>query len=219
MTATTFVPKTVRVGIVSGSARVVRVGPQVAAFVRSIIEEDLKESPVEGFELEFETIDVGALNLPLYDEPGIPSHISPPEGYEHEHTRAWSRQIAALDAFVFVTSQHNWGVPAGLKNAIDYLFKEWQGKPFVVVSYGGHGGGNAAKALQLILGGGIKMRGVENTVALSFPSRDILGKATRGEDLGLPPPGSEPTWQDRKGDIAALWRQLVGLITTPVENK
>lgn len=205
-----------RVGIISGSARVVRVGPQIAAFVRAIIEADLAKSPpLDGVTLAFEDIDIGAVGLPLFDEPGIPSKITPPEGYAHEHTRAWSRRIAALDAFVFVTSQHNWGVPAGLKNAIDYLFHEWRGKPFMVVSYGGHGGGHAAAALRLILDGGIKMRAVAtDPVSLSFPDRGVLQKASRGADLGLAPAGPEATWQDRQEDILQAWHELVELLMT-----
>ncbi|CAK7221090.1 hypothetical protein SBRCBS47491_004409 [Sporothrix bragantina] len=223
MTTTTIPPKTVRIGIISGSTRVVRVGPQIAAFVRSLIEKDLKTSPVEGLQIEFEDIDVGSLNLPLFDEPIIPSHTDIPDGYTHEHTRTWSRRISALDAFVFVTSQHNWGVPAGLKNAIDYLYKEWKGKPYVVVSYGGHGGGHAAKALEVILGGGLKMRGVDGgAVNLSFPSCDVLHKSIRGDDLRLLPSAeaaAEETWSDRTEDIVQLWRKMAVLLTTPVEEK
>ncbi|CAK7210306.1 hypothetical protein SCUCBS95973_000734 [Sporothrix curviconia] len=219
-TTATTAPKTVRVGIITGSTRVVRVGPQVAAFVRSLIEKDLETAPVEGLRIELEDIDIAALNLPLFDEPVIPSHTDVPDGYTHEHSRAWSRCVSAVDAFVFVTAQHNWGVPAGLKNAIDYLYKEWSGKPFAVVSYGGHGGGHAAKALQLILGGGLKMRGPETTVNLSFPGRDVLKLASRGADLRLPPSDEATTmWSDRAADIVQLWRQMAVLLMTPVEEK
>ncbi|CAK7264154.1 hypothetical protein SEPCBS57363_000926 [Sporothrix epigloea] len=211
-------PKPVRIGIVVGSTRVVRVGPQIAAFVRSLVEQDLKTAPVDSLSIEFETVDIGALNLPLFDEPGVPSHTDVPDGYAHEHTRAWSRRVSALDAFIFVTAQHNWGVPAGLKNAIDYLFKEWQGKPFVVVSYGGHGGTHAANALQLILGGGIRMRAADKTVNLSFPSREVTLQAVRGKDLGLSPSGRETIWSERAEDVVQLWRQLVALMTTPMKE-
>ncbi len=93
--------------------------------------------------------------------------------------------MAALDAYIFVSSQHNWGIPAGLKNAIDYLFNEWKGKPAAIVTYGGHGGDKAGKQLQVVLGGGIDMRVVETQVNLAFPGREVLVKAATGQDLAL----------------------------------
>ncbi|ERS94862.1 hypothetical protein HMPREF1624_08759 [Sporothrix schenckii ATCC 58251] len=213
------VSKTVRVGVISGSTRVVRAGPQIAAWVRDIIEKDLKQTPAPGgVALEFETIDLGALGLPLLDEPGIPAHIGTAEGYTHEHTRAWSRQVAALDGFVFVTAQHNWGIPAGLKNAIDYLYNEWRGKPFMVVTYGGHGGVHAAAALQLVLGGGLKMLALKETVNLTYPGKDVFDKCARGQPLGLPPAGTATIWQDRQEDIAKTWRELAASLATKAEK-
>lgn len=57
--------------------------------------------------------------------------------YLHQHTREWSAKVAAADAFVFVTPEYNYGMPAPLKNAIDYLHHEWHYKPVGFVSYGG----------------------------------------------------------------------------------
>jgi NAD(P)H-dependent FMN reductase len=54
---------------------------------------------------------------------------------------------------VFVTPQYNWGYPAPLKNAIDHLYKEWHGKPAMIVSYGHHGGGKCASQLNQVLKG------------------------------------------------------------------
>ncbi|CAK7244227.1 MAG: hypothetical protein STHCBS139747_005763 [Sporothrix thermara] len=212
--------KTVRVGVITGSTRVVRAGPQVAAFVRSLIEKDLETSALPlPFKVEIEDVDIAALSLPIFDEPGIPAYIEVPDGYAHEHTRAWSRRVSALDAFVFVTPQYNYSVPAGLKNAIDYLSKEWQGKPFVVVSYGGHGGTNAAEALQSILKNGLRMRAAPTTVNLTFPDMEVMGRATKGEDLGLAAGGESTVWADRGGDIVQLWRKLAEMVTTPAEEK
>ena len=47
----------------------------------------------------------------------------------------------------YILLQYNWGYPAALKNAIDYLYHEWKGKPAAIISYGGHGGGKAASQL------------------------------------------------------------------------
>ena len=46
--------------------------------------------------------------------------------------------------------QYNWGYPAALKNALDYLYQSWNGKPAMIVSYGSHGGGKGAAQLKQV---------------------------------------------------------------------
>ncbi len=127
---------TSRIYIVIGSTRPNRIGRQAAEWVLS----NLPPSTV----FEAELLDLNDWVLPLSDEPEIPAAGI----YVHEHTRAWSRKIATADGYIFVTPQYNWGYPASLKNALDHLFKEWNGKPAVIVSYGHHGGGKAATQLR-----------------------------------------------------------------------
>jgi NAD(P)H-dependent FMN reductase len=89
---------------------------------------------------EVELIDLADVALPLMDEPNHPRL----RRYEHQHTKDWSETINAGDAFVFVTPEYNYGYPAPLKNAIDYLHFEWQHKPVAFVSYGGVAAGTRA---------------------------------------------------------------------------
>jgi NAD(P)H-dependent FMN reductase len=91
-----------------------------------------------GFEIE--VADLAELQLPLLDEPAHPRL----QQYEHQHTRDWSALVGAADAFVFVTPEYNYGYPASLKNAIDYLHNEWKYKPLGYVSYGGIAAGTRA---------------------------------------------------------------------------
>jgi NAD(P)H-dependent FMN reductase len=84
-----------------------------------------------GFELEL--VDLAVLNLPLLDEPAHPRLRQ----YTKEHTKAWSSVVDSADAVVMVTAEYNYGYPAALKNAIDYLHHEWRHKPVGFVSYGG----------------------------------------------------------------------------------
>ncbi|KAF3388106.1 hypothetical protein DPV78_012309 [Talaromyces pinophilus] len=164
-----------RVGIIVGSQREPRAGLQIAKFVQNTIRELQSQS-------DLNIIDLAVWNLPLYNEPGIPSHIPSPEDYKHEHTRRWSREIASYQAFIFVTPQYNWGYPASLKNAIDYLFNEWTGKPAMIVSYGGHGGGKAAEQLKEVCDG-LRMLPLDKPVCLTFPDKDFMAKVGRGGDL------------------------------------
>jgi NAD(P)H-dependent FMN reductase len=118
--------------IIVGSTRPGRQGKQVADWFYGVA----RHHP--GFETEL--VDLAELNLPFLDEPNHPSLHQ----YTQEHTKAWSRRVAAADAFVLVTAEYNHGYPPPLKNALDYLSLEWQRKPVAFVSYGGVAAGSRA---------------------------------------------------------------------------
>lgn len=166
-----------KIGIIVGSQREPRAGLQIATFVQNTLQKLQHGS-------DLHIIDLAVWNLPLYNEPGIPSHITSPTDYKHEHTRRWSSEIASYQAFIFVTPQYNWGYPASLKNAMDYLFNEWKGKPAMIVSYGGHGGGRAAEQLEQVCQG-LRMLPLDKPVCLMFPDKDFMAKVGRGEDLAV----------------------------------
>jgi NAD(P)H-dependent FMN reductase/GNAT superfamily N-acetyltransferase len=50
--------------------------------------------------------------------------------------RQWSSIVDAADGFIAVTSEHDDGMPATLRNALDRLGPEWTWKPIGFVSYG-----------------------------------------------------------------------------------
>lgn len=91
-----------------------------------------------GFNIE--VLDLKEINLPLMDEEEHPRFGR----YKNAHTIAWSQKIDEADAFVVVTPEYNFDMPAPLKNAFDYLFREWAEKPLGFVSYGGASGGMRA---------------------------------------------------------------------------
>lgn len=91
-----------------------------------------------GFEVE--VVDLLEEALPFMDEPHHPRLGR----YEHAHTKAWSAKVDAADAFVFVHPEYNYGFTAPLKNALDYLHREWQYKAVGFVSYGGIAAGTRA---------------------------------------------------------------------------
>ncbi|MBO0517948.1 NAD(P)H-dependent oxidoreductase, partial [Streptomyces beijiangensis] len=83
---------------------------------------------------------IGDLQLPFLDEEEHPSTGI----YHQEHTRRWSAIVAEADGFVVVTPEYNYGMPATLKNALDYLGPEWAWKPVGFVSYGNTSAGTRA---------------------------------------------------------------------------
>jgi NAD(P)H-dependent FMN reductase len=87
-----------------------------------------------------ELLDLAEINLPFLDEPEHPRF----KEYTHDHTRKWSKVIESADAFIIVTAEYNYGYPAPLKNALDFLSQEWAYKPLGFVSYGGVAAGTRA---------------------------------------------------------------------------
>jgi NAD(P)H-dependent FMN reductase len=130
----------VRIAIVTGSTRPGRNNEAVARWVL--------ETASERSDADFELVDVAHYKLPLLDEPVPPSMGQ----YSRPHTKAWAAKIDSFDAYVFVTPEYNHGISGALKNAIDYLFREWNNKAAGFVSYGGSGGVRAVEHLRLVMG-------------------------------------------------------------------
>lgn len=101
--------------------------------------------------------------LPFLDEPLSP-RVS--DNYVHEHTREWSKVINGADGFIFITPEYNHGYSPVLKNAIDYLYKEWRGKPVALVGYGGGGARDSIRQLREILLA-LEMKPLEQQVGIS----------------------------------------------------
>ena len=144
-----------RIGIILGSTRPNRNGEQVANWVFDLAS--------RRDDAEFELIDLRDYPLPHLDEPLPPSLGQ----YQHEHTKQWAATIASFDGFVIVTPEYNHGTSGVLKNAIDYLYAEWNNKAVGFVSYGAVGGARAAEHLRLVAGE-LQMADVRQQVALSL---------------------------------------------------
>ena len=130
----------VRLGIIIGSTRPGRKAEDVGRWVYEIAR--------QRNDAQVELVDIQDYKLPLLDEPVPPSMGQ----YSKDHTRVWAAKIDSFDAFVFVTPEYNHGTSAALKNAIDYLYKEWNNKAAGIVSYGSIGGARAAEHLRLVMG-------------------------------------------------------------------
>lgn len=143
------------IAIILGSTRPGRRGEAVARWVL----EQARQRP----DVQYELLDIQAFNLPLLDEPEPASSGN----YSQPHTRAWAAAVARFDAFVFVTPEYNHGLSAALKNALDFLYREWNGKVAGIVGYGGIGAARAAEQLRLVLAE-LQMAVVRDQVMLSL---------------------------------------------------
>jgi NAD(P)H-dependent FMN reductase len=144
-----------KIAIITGSTRPGRKSEAVARWVYDIA---AKRS-----DASFEVVDIADFDLPLLDE-AVPPSLNQ---YAKPHTKAWAAKIAIFDAFVFVTPEYNHSTSGALKNAIDFLFREWNDKAAGFVGYGSVGGARAVEHLRLVMGE-IKVADVRAQVALSL---------------------------------------------------
>ncbi len=144
-----------KVAIITGSTRPGRKSEAVASWVYDIAAKRTDAS--------FEIVDIAAFDLPLLDE-AVPPMMNQ---YSRPHTKAWAAKISTFDAFVFVTPGYNHSTSGALKNAIDFLYREWNDKAAGFVGYGGAGGTRAVEHLRQIMGE-IKVADVRAQVALSM---------------------------------------------------
>ncbi len=129
-----------RIGIILGSTRPGRRGDQIAAWL-------LETARAYGG-ADHELVDLVHHGLGNLDEPGNPSH----QQYKHTHTRNWGALIESFDGYVFLVPEYNHSFPGALKNALDYVYREWNDKAAGIVSYGGRAAGvRAAEGLRLVL--------------------------------------------------------------------
>lgn len=130
-------------------------------------------------DFDTEVIDLKEVNLPLMDEPNHPSK----KDYKHEHTRRWSAQIDEADAFIFVTAEYDYNYPAPLRNALEFLFREWGYKAAGIVSYGGVSAGTrAANSLKNDLAS-LRMVALLEAVHIPFFSKMIEGETLKANDI------------------------------------
>jgi len=145
----------IKLAIVIGSTRPGRKAEAVAHWVWEIAK--------KRGDAEFELVDIQEFNLPLLDEAMPPSMGK----YSQPHTKAWAAKIASFDGYVFVTPEYNHGPSGALKNAIDYLYREWNNKAAGFVGYGSAGGARAVEQLRLVMGE-LQVADVRAQVSLSL---------------------------------------------------
>jgi NAD(P)H-dependent FMN reductase len=126
------------IGVILASVREKRAGEKIASWF-------MEEAGKLNYGINLALIDLKEVDLPSMNEP-----VSPKAGkdYIFEHTRKWSRTVQGFDGFIILTPEYNHGYPGSLKNALDYLYEEWIGKPVGLVGYGGSGAPYSRKYLK-----------------------------------------------------------------------
>lgn len=131
-----------KIGVILGSTRKIRRGGRVAKWLMPQL------AQFKG--IEFELLDLRDYPLPFYSEDNSPDSLE--HGYSNKIATKWAAKIGKADAFIIITPEYNHGPPAVLKNALDWVYSEWNKKPVAFVSYapGAAGGIRAVEQLRTI---------------------------------------------------------------------
>jgi len=172
------------IGIIIGSTRPGRRAALVGEWVQEVA---VRHAAEQVGDVTYELLDLADFDLPLLDEPAPAIAGS----YSKPHTQRWADAVRRCDGFVLVSPEYNHSAPAVLKNAIDYLFAEWNHKAAGFVTYGLQGGTRAAEHLRVVLGE-LKMADVRSQVGLSMFTDFVIEDPT---EPGVLRPGAhhEPT--------------------------
>jgi NAD(P)H-dependent FMN reductase len=162
----------IKIAIVIGSTRPGRKAEAVARWAHEIAK--------KRGDAEFELVDIASFELPLLDEPTPPAMGQ----YTKAHTKAWAAKVASFDGYLFVTPEYNHGTSAALKNALDFVYREWNNKAAGFVGYGSAGGTRAVEQLRLVMAE-LQVATVRAQVALSlstdFESYTVFKPAAKQE--------------------------------------
>ena len=114
-----------KIGVILGSIRRIRRGGRVAKW--------LMPQLTQFKDAEFELLDLRDYPLPFYAEDNSPDSLE--NGYTNKIAKKWAAKIGEKDAFIIINSEYNHGPAAVLKNALDWVYNEWNKKPVAFVSY------------------------------------------------------------------------------------
>lgn len=178
--------------VITCSTRPNALGPMVADWFTSTTSAAARHLGVELRQVSLQDVD-----LPFLDEEDHPSSGR----YVHEHTKRWSSLVASADGYIVVTPEYNHGMPASLKNALDFLSSEWAWKPMGFVSYGNTSAGTRSvhHAKQIIT----TLRLVPLSATIALHIRD----AVQGDRLASDP-RMDSTAEMMIGEAARLSRAL-----------
>jgi NAD(P)H-dependent FMN reductase len=128
----------VKIAVIVGTTRAARVGHKPTEWIADIAS--------QRDDMIVEVLDLREYPLPFFDE--VASNAWAPS--QNDVAQRWQKKVAEFDGYIFVSAEYNRGVPAVLKNALDYAYPEWNKKPAAFVGYGSVGAARAIEQLRLI---------------------------------------------------------------------
>jgi len=128
----------VKIAIVISTTRAARFGDKPTTWIKDVAS--------QRDDLTVEVLDLRDYPMPFFDEAASNAWVPS----QNEVAQRWQKKVAEFDGYIFVTAEYNRGIPAVLKNALDYAYPEWNRKPAAFVGYGAVGAARAIEQLRLI---------------------------------------------------------------------
>jgi NAD(P)H-dependent FMN reductase len=157
-----------KIAIIISTTRATRFGDKPAKWIGDIA--------AQRTDMVSEIIDLRDFPMPFFDE--VASNAWVPT--TNEVAQRWQKKVAAFDGYIFVTAEYNRGVPAVLKNALDYAYPEWNRKAAAYVGYGSVGGARAVEQLRLI---SVELQMAPTRTGVHIQGADFMAAWKQGKDL------------------------------------
>lgn len=142
-------------------------------------------------------LDLRDFPMPFFDQAVLPA-IPGRAPYPDANVRRWTEAIAASDAFIFVSPEYNYGPPAVLKNALDWVYPEWNRKAAAFCSWGSVSGARAVQQLRLVAVE-LQLHPIRPSLHLPMP---LLIEHFHGAPMG-------PGWAELEGPASAMLDDLL----------
>ena len=157
-----------RIAIIISTTRATRFGEKAAKWIHGIA--------AARTDMSFELIDLREYPMPFFDE--VASNMWTPS--KNEVAQRWQKKVAEFDGYIFVTAEYNRGVPAVLKNALDYAYPEWNRKPAAYVGYGSVGAARSIEHLRLIC---VELQMAPTRTGVHIQGADFMAAYQQGKDI------------------------------------
>ncbi len=157
-----------RIGIIISTTRATRFGEKPAKWIHDIA--------AARDDMSVELVDLRDYPMPFFDE--VASNLWAPS--KNEVAQRWQKKVAEFDGYIFVTAEYNRGVPAVLKNALDYAYPEWNRKPAACVGYGSVGAARSIEQLRLIC---VELQMAPTRTGVHIQGADFMAVWQQGKDI------------------------------------
>lgn len=158
-----------KIAIIIGTTRAARFGHKPAQWLYGIAS--------ERDDMEAELVDLRDYPLPFFDEAASNAYVPS----KNEVAQRWQQKVAQFDGYIFVTAEYNRSVPAVLKNALDYAYPEWNGKPAAFLGYGAVGAARAVEHLRQIA---IELQMAPIRTGVHIQGADFIAVWKEGKNIG-----------------------------------
>src|ERR1700682_1787695 len=158
--------------------------PKIAAIISTTRATRFGEKPAKWIydiagaraDMSVELIDLREYPMPFFDEPASNAWLPS----KNEVAQRWQKKVAEFDGYIFVTAEYNRGVPAVLKNAIDYAYPEWNRKAAAYVGYGSVGAARSIEHLRLIC---VELQIAPTRTGVHIQGADFMAALMQGKDI------------------------------------